>query len=103
MKQIMDSFRNSQDMLFSALEGHDSDAIFEASKQLSEAAAELGAIGAREIDPGLRPLMSQADELIQASIYRLRFLRDHSSTRLHLLAGFRENQANIYTDTTRAR
>lgn len=103
MKQIMESFRHSQDILFSALEGHDSDAIFQASKQLGEAAAQLGTIGTQEIDPGLRPLMSQADELMQASIYRLRFLRDHSSTRLHLLSGFRESQANTYADAPRAR
>lgn len=103
MKQIVESFRNSQDTLFSALEGHDSDAIFQASKQLGHAAAQLGAINAEDIDPGLRPLMSEADALMQASIYRLRFLRDHSSTRLQLLAGFRENQANTYSDAARGR
>ncbi len=103
MKQIVESFRNSQDMLFSALEGHDSDAIFQASKQLGQAAAQLGAIDTENLDPNLRPLMSKADELMQASIYRLRFLRDHSSTRLQLLAGFRENQANTYSGTVRGR
>lgn len=103
MKQIVESFRNSQDMLFSALEGHDSDAIFQASKQLGQAAAQLGAIDTEDLDPNLRPLMSEADELMQASIYRLRFLRDHSSTRLQLLAGFRENQANTYFGAARGR
>lgn len=103
MKQIMESFRNSQDMLFSALEGHDSDAIFQASKQLGQAAAQLGAIDAKDLDLGLRPLISEADELMQASIYRLRFLRDHSSTRLQLLAGFRETQVNTYSGVSRGR
>lgn len=103
MKQIVESFRSSQDVLFSALEGHDSDAIFQASKQLGQAAAKLGAIDAKDIDPGLRPLMSEADELMQASIYRLRFLRDHSSTRLQLLAGFRQNQADTYSSAARSR
>ncbi len=103
MKQIVESFRHSQDMLFSALEGHDSDAIFQASKQLGQAAAQLGAIDAQDIDPGLRPLISEADELMQASIYRLRFLRDHSSTRLQLLAGFRDSNANTYSGAARGR
>ncbi|MEH6756212.1 MAG: hypothetical protein V7676_01725 [Parasphingorhabdus sp.] len=97
MKHIVETLRNSQDALFSALEGHDSDAIFQASTNLGQAAAELGAIEANDFDPGLRPLMSEVDEMMQASIYRLRFLRDHSSTRLQLLAGFRENQANTYS------
>lgn len=103
MKDIVESFRNSQDMLFSALEGHDSEAIFRASTQLSEAAGRLGAIDAEDIDHELKPLLCEADELMQASIYRLRFLRDHSSTRLQLLAGFRENQANTYSGTIRGR
>lgn len=103
MKHIVESFRSSQDSLFSALEGHDSDAIFQASKQLGQAAAQLGSINANELDPGLKPLISEADELMQASIYRLRFLRDHSSTRLQLLAGFRENQANTYSNAARGR
>ncbi|MEP3227108.1 MAG: hypothetical protein ABJO01_14110 [Parasphingorhabdus sp.] len=99
MKRIVESFRHSQDILFSALEGHDSDAIFQASKKLGEAAAQLDAIDARDIDPSLQPLMSEAGELMQASIYRLRFLRDHSATRLQLLSGFRESSANVYTRT----
>ncbi|MEW4466461.1 hypothetical protein AB1K62_01340 [Parasphingorhabdus sp. JC815] len=103
MQQIVESFRNSQDILFAALEGHDSDAIFRASTELGEAAAKLGAIEAKDYDPGLKPLISEADELMQASIYRLRFLRDHSSTRLQLLAGFRESQANTYSGTPRGR
>lgn len=103
MKQMVESFRHSQDMLFSALEGHDSDAIFQASKQLGEAAAQLGAIEPRNIDRSLEPMMNEADQLIQASIYRLRFLRDHSSTRLQLLAGFRDSQANTYSDAGRGR
>ncbi len=102
MKHIVESFRSSQDKLYSALEGHDSDAIFRASEQLSQAAAQLGAINARELDPGLRPLISEADQLMQASIYRLRFLRDHSATRLQLLAGFRGNQADTYSSAARS-
>ncbi|GAA0466852.1 hypothetical protein GCM10009096_04440 [Parasphingorhabdus litoris] len=103
MKQIVETFRISQDMLFSALEGHDSDAIFQASQKLGQAAAQLGTIDADDIDQSLQPMISEADELMQASIYRLRFLRDHSSTRLQLLAGFRENQANTYSGSARSR
>lgn len=103
MKSIVESFRNAQDTLFSALEGHDSDAIFRASTGLSEAATRLGAIEAGEIDHDLKPLLCEADELMQASIYRLRFLRDHSSTRLQLLTGFRGGQANTYSAAARGR
>lgn len=103
MNQIVESFRHSQDLLFSALDGHDSDAIFEASQKLSNAAAQLGAIDKSELEPNLRPLLSEADELMQASIYRLRFLRDHSSTRLQLLAGWRESQANTYSGAASSR
>jgi hypothetical protein len=103
MNQIVDSFRQSQDVLFSALDGHDSDAIFRASQNLGKVAAQLGAINAAELEPSLRPLLSEADELMQASIYRLRFLRDHSSTRLQLLAGWRESQANTYSGAANGR
>ncbi|QTD55446.1 hypothetical protein [Parasphingorhabdus cellanae] len=103
MNQIVESFRHSQDMLFSALDGHDSEAIFEASQQLGQAASQLGALDKTELKPSLQPLLSEADELMQASIYRLRFLRDHSATRLQLLAGWRESQANTYSGTANGR
>lgn len=103
MNQIVEAFRQSQDKLFSALDGHDSDAIFEASKTLGQAAAQLGALDRNELEPSLRPLLSEADELMQASIYRLRFLRDHSSTRLQLLAGWRDSQASTYSGVASGR
>ncbi|MGI9360338.1 MAG: hypothetical protein ACR2O7_02020 [Parasphingorhabdus sp.] len=103
MKAIVESFRNAQDTLFSALEGHDSDAIFRASTGLSEAATRLGAIEAGDIDHDLKPLLSEADELMQAAIYRLRFLRDHSATRLQILAGFSGSQTATYSVSARGR
>lgn len=103
MNQIVESFHHSQDLLLSALDGHDSDAIFEANQKLSHAVAQLAAIDKKELVPSLRPLLAEADELMQASIYRLRFLRDHSSTRLQLLAGWRESRANTYSSATNGR
>lgn len=101
MNQIVDRFRNSQTRLIAALDGHDSDAIFQASKEMSIAVSSLGTLKAAEVDQFLRPLMSEVEELMQASIYRLRFLRDHSSSRLQLLSGWRENQANTYSNPAR--
>ncbi|GAB5486474.1 MAG: hypothetical protein Pars2KO_00440 [Parasphingorhabdus sp.] len=98
MKQTIESFRNSQSALLSALDGHDSDAIFKASRDLKKAASKLSCMTNETVDHSLLPAMSEVDEMMQASIYRLRFLRDHSSTRLQLLSGWRDGQANIYSD-----
>ncbi|WP_430428545.1 hypothetical protein [Parasphingorhabdus sp.] len=103
MNEIVETFRSSQNSLLLALDGHDSDAIFQASKQLSGAAVKLRTLEASDVDSSLRPLMSEVDELMQASIYRLRFLRDHSSTRLQLLSGWRANQADTYSNPGRGR
>lgn len=103
MKQIVETLRSSQNALLSALNGHDSDAIFQASRELSEAATELKAVNFSEMDRSLLPLVSEVDELMQASIYRLRFLRDHSSTRLELLSGWHQHQPATYSDTSRSR
>ena len=103
MKQIVETFRNSQNALLSALDGHDSDAIFQASRELSKAASDLNAIDTNEVDRSLLPLISEVDELMQASIYRLRFLRDHSSTRLELLSGWHQQQTMTYSAAARGR
>lgn len=103
MNQIVESFRNSQNSLVAALDGHDSDAIFQASKDLSNAVSKLGTLKSVDVDQFLRPVMSEVDELMQASIYRLRFLRDHSSSRLQLLSSWRANQADTYSNTARGR
>lgn len=102
MKQTIESFRTSQSALLSALDGHDSDAIFQASQDLKKAAAKLSFLNGETIDRSLLPMMSEVDEMMQASIYRLRFLRDHSSTRLQLLSGWREGHANTYSNSARA-
>lgn len=103
MNRIVETFRNSQDSLVSALDGHDSDAIFQASKELGKAVSELRTLEKIDVDQFLRPLMSDFDELMQASIYRLRFLKDHSSSRLQLLSGWRSNQADTYSNAARGR
>lgn len=103
MNQIVEAFRSSQNSLVSALDGHDSDAIFEASKELGRAVSKLETLDSADVDQYLRPLMSEVDELLQASIYRLRFLRDHSSSRLQLLSGWRANQADTYSNAVRSR
>jgi hypothetical protein len=103
MNQIVETFRHSQDSLISALDGHDSDAIFQASKQLGSAVTALEALDIADVDKYLRPLMSEVDELMQASIYRLRFLRDHSSSRLQLLSGWQANHADTYSNASRGR
>ncbi|QJB68011.1 hypothetical protein [Parasphingorhabdus halotolerans] len=103
MNQIVETFRHSQNNLISALDGHDSDAIFQASKELSRAVSRLGSLEAADIEKYLRPLMSEVDELMQASIYRLRFLRDHSSSRLQLLSGWQANHADTYSNSARSR
>ncbi len=103
MNPIVESFRNSQNTLVSALDGHDSDAIFQASKELSYAVAKLGTLKSADIEHSLRPILSEVDELMQASIYRLRFLRDHSSSRLQLLSGWRVNQVDTYSNAARGR
>lgn len=101
MKQTIESFRNSQTALLSALDGHDSDAIFQASQDLKKAATKLSFLNGETIDRSLLPMMSEVDEMMQASIYRLRFLRDHSSTRLQLLSGWRGGHADTYSDSAR--
>jgi hypothetical protein len=101
MKQAVESFRNSQNALLTALNGHDSDAIFQASRDLSKAATQLGAVNKEQVDHSLLPLVSEVDELMQASIYRLRFLRDHSSTRLELLSGWQQHNASTYSAAAR--
>ncbi len=103
MNHLVETFRNSQHSLISALDGHDSDAIFQASKELSKAVSKLGTLETADVNQYLRPLMSEVDELMQASIYRLRFLRDHSSSRLQLLSGWRANQADTYSNAARGR
>ena len=103
MKQVVESLRNSQNPLVSALDGHDSDAIFQASKDLSNDVARLSTLKSGDLDYSLRPILSEVDELMQASIYRLRFLRDHSSSRLQLLSGWRVNQADTYSNAARDR
>ncbi|MEO9635738.1 MAG: hypothetical protein ABJF89_11060 [Parasphingorhabdus sp.] len=103
MNQIVETFRNSQNSLVAALDGHDSDAIFQASRELGRAASNLKNLNAVEVEQSLRPLISDVEELMQASIYRLRFLRDHSSSRLQLLSGWRENQADTYSNAGRSR
>lgn len=103
MNQIVEAFRSSQNSLVSALDGHDSEAIFEASKELGRAVSKLETLDSADVDQYLRPLMSEVDELMQASIYRLRFLRDHSSSRLQLLSGWRANQADTYSNAARSR
>lgn len=101
MKRTIESFRNSHSALLSALDGHDSDAIFRASRDLQSAATKLSSLNKETIDHSLLPAMSEVDEMMQASIYRLRFLRDHSSTRLQLLSGWREGSVNTYSDPAR--
>lgn len=103
MNQVVEKFRNSQDSLVSALDGHDSDAIFRASQELGQAVSNLEKMAAADIEMYLRPLMSEVDDLMQASIYRLRFLRDHSSSRLQLLSGWRASQSNTYSNVARGR
>ena len=103
MNQIVEAFRSSQNNLVSALDGHDSDAIFQASKELGMAVSKLETLGPADVDQFLRPLMSEVDELMQASIYRLRFLRDHSSSRLQLLSGWQANHADTYSNAARGR
>ncbi|MEH6700101.1 hypothetical protein [Parasphingorhabdus sp.] len=103
MNQKVEAFRNSQNSLVSALDGHDSDAIFQASKELGRAVSALGTLERTDVDRYLRPLMAEVDELMQASIYRLRFLRDHSSSRLQLLSGWRANQADTYSNAVKGR
>lgn len=103
MNPIVESFRNSQNSLVAALDGHDSDAIFQASKDLGNAVSKLGTLKSIDVEQSLRPIMSEVDELMQASIYRLRFLRDHSSSRLQLLSGWRANQADTYSNSARGR
>lgn len=103
MNQIVETFRNSQDSLVSALDGHDSDAIFQASKDLNNAVSKLRTLESTDVEQFLRPIMTEVDELMQASIYRLRFLRDHSSSRLQLLSGWRANQADTYSNAGHSR
>ena len=103
MNQIVEHFRNSQNSLVTALDGHDSDAIFQASRELGEAVSKLETMTAADVQLYLRPLMSEVDDLMQASIYRLRFLRDHSSSRLQLLSGWRGDQSTTYADLARGR
>ena len=98
MNDILKSFRSSQDQLLTALDGHDSDAIFQASRNLGKAAEALKSINMSETDPNLRPLVCEFDKLMQASIYRLRFLRDHSETRLQLLAGWHNEKPMVYSN-----
>ena len=101
MNRKVEALRNSQNSLVAALDGHDSDAIFQASKELGNAVSELATLATEDVERYLRPLMSEVDELMQASIYRLRFLRDHSSSRLQLLSGWRANQADTYSNAAR--
>ena len=103
MNQKVEAFRNSQNSLVSALDGHDSEAIFEASKELGMAVSALGTLAASDVDRYLRPMMADVDELMQASIYRLRFFRGHSSSRLQLLSGWQANQAATYSNAARGR
>lgn len=103
MNPIIETFRNSQDKLVLALDGHDSDAIFEASRELSNAVLKLRNLQPVDVEQSLRPIMSEVEELMQASIYRLRFLRDHSSSRLQLLSGWRTDTANTYSNGARGR
>ena len=103
MNQIVESFRATQNSLVAALDGHDSDAIFEASKDLSDAVSKLETLKPFDVEQSLRPIMSEVEELMQASIYRLRFLRDHSSSRLQLLSGWRANPADTYSNAPRGR
>lgn len=103
MNPIVESFRNSQNNLVSALDGHDSDAIFQASRELSDAVSKLGTLKSDDVEQSLRPIISEVDELMQASIYRLRFLRDHSSSRLQLLSGWRADHADTYSNARRGR
>ena len=84
--------------LLTALDGHDSDAIFQASRDLGKAAEALKSIDMSERNSNLRPLVSEFDKLMQASIYRLRFLRDHSETRLQLLAGWHNEKPMVYSN-----
>lgn len=86
-----------------ALDGHDSEAIFEASRELSDAVSKLGNLQPVDIEQSLRPIMTEVEELMQASIYRLRFLRDHSSSRLQLLSGWRTHATDTYSNGTRGR
>lgn len=101
MNQLVESFRDSQNALLSALDGHDSEAIFSASRDLSTAASRLNAVNAADLDPAILPMISEIDSLMQASIYRLRFLRDHSSTRLQLLSGWRDGRSATYSNLAR--
>ncbi|MEH6789204.1 hypothetical protein [Parasphingorhabdus sp.] len=103
MNPIVETFRNSQDKLVTALDGHDSDAIFEASRELSNAVSRLGDLQPADIEQSLRPIVSEVEELMQASIYRLRFLRDHSASRLQLLSGWRSQPADTYSNGLRGR
>ena len=103
MNQQVQAFRNSQESLVAALDGHDSDAIFQASKQLGMAVSDLETLDSKDVDKYLRPLITEVDELMQASIYRLRFLRDHSSSCLQLLSGWHPNQADTYSNAARGR
>ncbi len=103
MNPIIETFRNSQDKLVLALDGHDSDAIFEASRELSNAVSKLRNLQPIDVEQSLRPIMSEVEELMQASIYRLRFLRDHSSSRLQLLSGWRTHSADTYSNGARGR
>ncbi len=101
MNDIVEAFRNSQDNLVLALDGHDSDAIFQASKELSHAVLQLRDLQPLDVEQSLRPIMSEVDELMQASVYRLRFLRDHSSSRLQLLSGWLGHPGDTYSNQIR--
>lgn len=103
MNPIIETFRHSQDKLILALDGHDSDAIFEASRELSNAALKLKNLQPVDVEQSLRPIISEVEELMQASIYRLRFLRDHSSSRLQLLSGWRAPTSDTYSNGGRGR
>ncbi len=103
MNDIVETFRNSQDNLVLALDGHDSDAIFRASQELGNAVLKLKDLQPFDVEQSLRPIMSEVDELMQASVYRLRFLRDHSSSRLQLLSGWLSHPADTYSNSARGR
>ena len=97
MRAAAEKLRASHDDLLTALDGHDSEAIYEASRQLSQAATVLKMADREALDEEVIPYLNETDQMMQASIYRLRFLRDHSATRLQLLSGSAGARVHTYS------
>ena len=50
MNRKVEALRNSQNSLVAALDGHDSDAIFQASQELGNAVSELATLATADVE-----------------------------------------------------